>query len=298
MINQVKIRNYQSIIDATLEMGQFTIVSGPTNSGKSAFVRALGLWADNASGTSYVTVGAPECSVEVDGIAVFRSPKRSEYVVGTTRFPKSGTSVPDEVREQMPELEIVGQFDPPFLLTETPSAAATMLGQLTGVEKLYAAGREANRIAGSSKQLVKMRQTEIDDVRTQLQPLMDLPVRLQALQRIEEALSGIDALGAQVIAGEALLTELEAITAALRAADAELASLPVLDEIDMEMADLDLSVIQGTEQVLDMVVALHREQAQLQSALVFVESELEDLEQQWAEMTPELCATCPLLVMS
>ena len=64
---KVRIRNYQSLEDVEFEVAGFTCISGPTNIGKSAIVRAISGALLNAPAIKAVRKGKKFCTVELDG---------------------------------------------------------------------------------------------------------------------------------------------------------------------------------------------------------------------------------------
>ena len=107
MAVKIKIKDYQSIKDAEIEVDGFTVVTGPNNSGKSALMRAVsGLFRNAAleEEGSVVRHGEDKFRVEMDfgaegKVAWEKGPKiKPTYEVdGTTLHP--GRDVPDEIKK-------------------------------------------------------------------------------------------------------------------------------------------------------------------------------------------------------
>ncbi len=99
----VRVRDFQSIEDATLLVDGLTVITGTNNTGKSAFFRALRGVFTNTRGHSFVRHGATHCVVDVEfdeGQVVQweKGPKINRYKVGTMPFSKVGHGPPAEVR--------------------------------------------------------------------------------------------------------------------------------------------------------------------------------------------------------
>ena len=115
MITKISVSNFQSLVKADLTLGKLTVIVGPSSSGKSAFLRALRVLVRNTSGSAYVTHGSTASAViaEFDGhkVALERGKGHSLYRTWKDGdeeiYPKSGTSVPDEVAAllRMPVVE-------------------------------------------------------------------------------------------------------------------------------------------------------------------------------------------------
>lgn len=160
MLTDLHIRNFQAHASLDLELGKLTVISGPSNTGKSSVVRAARVLLSNPKGDWYrrgdetVTIQLSTASA----IAAFHRAKQVRYeltdVRGTSEFTAVGTSVPDEITAELrvdPDLQVVDQFAPPFLLSEPPSAVARTFGQLTRADLMMT----AVKVAGSSHREAK-----------------------------------------------------------------------------------------------------------------------------------------------
>jgi hypothetical protein len=93
-----------------------------------------------------------------------------------------------------PDLWVAGQFDRPYLLTETGSAVASVLGRLTNVTLIYAAVRECNRRASERRRRHADRSSELDSVRSQMGAYATLPTRLAAGRKAEAGVEWVQEL--------------------------------------------------------------------------------------------------------
>jgi ATPase involved in DNA repair len=114
-IQRIEIQNFQSHRNTVLEPGpggQLTVVTGPSDSGKTAILRALRWLLYNVpQGTDFIRVGCTFAKVIVtlaDGTEVerFRTPSKNQYAI---RHPGAepqvyegfGSTVPLEVQETL-----------------------------------------------------------------------------------------------------------------------------------------------------------------------------------------------------
>jgi len=251
VIDRVSIQNFQSLTDVRLRMGRFTALVGRSSSGKSAVVRALQLLAHNARGTSYVTEGQTIATVAADigdvTVAVRRGKGTSEYVLrredtAPEKFTKCSTSVPDEVSVAMGfaevqgiDLNFAGQFDAPFLLRETGTTVAKVLGDLTQVNVLYEASREANRRRKEVGGKVKSAREERDRLKDALQQYRDLREHDQMLTSARESRAS---LAVQVQHRDDLLRAVERAERVAKATDLiaeRQAALVTIDRAEIEV---------------------------------------------------------------
>jgi len=209
MLDAIEVRGFQSLADARIELGWLTVVEGPSNSGKSALVRALVMLARNARGTDYITTGKATCTVATgsaeEGFAVrlTRTARRGgdEYRVKVAEVPaakvftKLAGGVPEEVSAllRISELNIARQFDPPYLLTESGRDVAAVLGRLTNVSMVLAAAAEAGRRRKQLARDLKGAEQRRDDLLEQAQEFAGLAARRRALGRAEKALEALEA---------------------------------------------------------------------------------------------------------
>lgn len=208
MIGAIKVRNYQSLGEVDLVPGLLTVITGETGSGKSALIRALRLLFFNARGNAYIRRGTPFTLVGAgfaDGgqghgwsAAIQRHVQRGgdKYMVGPdgtddyTEYTKLAGGVPEIIADacRITELNFAGQFDRPFLLTDSAAEVARILGQLTNVTQVFQAAR-----LGQSRKVELMSQqrtltAELESLNEQRRGFAGLLRRQQAVSRAEAAL--------------------------------------------------------------------------------------------------------------
>jgi len=175
-IREVRVKNYQSLYDVVLQLGNFTVVYGNSDVGKSALYRAIRGLVTCEEGDSFISKGKKSVGVAVtlssaddihfNKVVTWfkRRGKSSEYYMECDSSPY-GTRVGDNVHmkkdwkrcRKLPQmLEDVlgvrgvmidgerfypnfrGQFERPFFLFESPSKKARMIGVLISNILLYA----------------------------------------------------------------------------------------------------------------------------------------------------------------
>lgn len=205
MLAQVAIKNFQSLSEVNLELGRFTVIVGPSSSGKSALLRALRVLASNGRGSAYVSHGAKIASVRVGDQDWTATLERGEghgvyhLLSGQQErtFSKFGTGVPPEVTQVLGiepatvdgSLNFAGQFDRPYLLDDSGAQVARTLGELTNVSIIFEASREANRLRLAASHMLRTRQADLAGLQTQAQSFRYLPDQIGALVQAEDALA-------------------------------------------------------------------------------------------------------------
>lgn len=146
----VRIKQFQSIEDVEVEVRGFTCITGPTNIGKSAIIRALASSALNKPVGGLVRSGAKFCSVDVSG------PGWSylwEKGGGVNRYTIDGKVYDKVGQAQLPEVEKLGftsvevgksdlhpwladQFSPVFLLDESGASVTDFISKVSRLSVL------------------------------------------------------------------------------------------------------------------------------------------------------------------
>jgi DNA repair protein SbcC/Rad50 len=248
VLQSLEIENYQSLKRLKLALGQFTVITGPTGSGKSAVIRALRMLAFNAKGTGYITRGEKTCKVMAVtddglGVAIVRGGRGQDaYVLDVLgeqkRFTKLGGQVPEQVTEclQVGELNLAGQFDSPYLLGSSAGEVARTLGKLTNVTLVFGAAREAGRRKQRIADRLKDRQADLERLREQAQTFAGLGHRRQAVRAAEEALERAQALQVRAQRLRSLMASLAAAQAVLGQAAAAVPQVPSLERAEQAVA--------------------------------------------------------------
>ena len=173
MAVKIRVRDFQSIEDAEIEVSGLTVITGANNTGKSAMLRAVYGVFTNARGTKYVRHGKDQCAVTVtfgDGRTVTweKGEKVNRYTVDGKVLDKVGAGVPVEVealgispiaasgREVWPQFahQFTGQV---FLLDQPGSVLAESIADVTRVGVLNEALRNTQSDRRSLSSELKVR---------------------------------------------------------------------------------------------------------------------------------------------
>jgi exonuclease SbcC len=248
MLRRIKIRNFQSLRDVDIDLGSLTVVIGPSSSGKTALIRALRTIMGNSRGAGWITYGEKTAALTVAGddargkwaVKLDRSPTTANYIVGggagAEIFTKLGGSVPLRVSELFGisatagpgliplDLAVASQFDRPYLLDETGSKVAMVLGDLTNVSIIFEAAKEANRRKLNLGSQLRTRQDDARRIGAEIDTFADLPARQAALEEAER-------LAGTVAVIEAKLGRLDMAVVAHEAAEAALGAMAPVGEV-------------------------------------------------------------------
>jgi len=236
----IRVRNFQSIADAAVEVEGFTVVTGPNNSGKSALQRAVRAAFQNARGSAFVRRGTTKASVEIDfhdghsfrwekGVGKDAKPT---YVIDGGAPIHPGQGIPDELADMGVRPVMAGgkqfwpQFAPQFtgqvfLLDEPGSVLAEAVADVDRVGKINAALKlaESDRRAAASE--LKVRKADIERIGEALgkfDGIEDVAVMVADLERdrkqaarIETALDGLEKLRSDHAAAVASVARLSGV---------------------------------------------------------------------------------------
>jgi exonuclease SbcC len=206
----VRVQNFQSIKDATIEVDGFTVVTGPNNSGKTALQRAIrGVFTNSPPGP-LVRHGEAHLTVTItfeDGQTVkwekgWKKPNQkggtiNRYTVNGKELKKVGRGVPQEVlamgvkpikagdRTLWPQ--IADQFSGVLFLVDTPgSVIAEAIADVDRVGQLSTALKLSESDRRSSNSTLKVRRTDEDKLALELATYEGLDTVANTVTRLQE----------------------------------------------------------------------------------------------------------------
>lgn len=214
MITSVVLKGFQSHIDSSFNLSPgLTVLTGPSDAGKTALIRAIRWVAFNEpAGEAFINQTMAEASVQLtlaDGTIITKGRRKGGRTVYHL-VPAGGKSqvfeqadVPPEVtaalgitRQSFGDFEaalnFAFQLDAPFLISEPPSAGAKVLGKIAGTEIIDQALKSVSKDTYGARQ-------------DKLQADKQIEQKTEELQEYE----GIDQLKDQVEACEILLAQFE-----------------------------------------------------------------------------------------
>lgn len=243
-IQTVRIRGFQSHADTTLHFTEgVNAITGPSDNGKSAVLRALQWWAWNkAPEGDWMRKGCTNASVEVtmsDGTAIVRerNSSRNKYVVTVPgaepiALVDFGRKPPREVlkahgmlpvefeKDSATLLNIATQLESPFFLTASPTMRAKILSKLAGVEVIDRAIGNANRDILAHGRDIKANTEQLTATELQLSEYADLDERKHRVEQARNTLAELESLSRHLAQARLLQTRLAQIDGGMRGAEA------------------------------------------------------------------------------
>ena len=217
-IKRINIIGFQSHNKTFLEpapAGQLTVIVGPSDSGKTAVIRALRwLFYNLPQGADFIRVGSNHAQITVDyasGQQVTRARSRkgfNRYEIAAEgkdpdRFEGFGTAVPLEVQEitgvrpvQIGDMEmclnLAEQLDGPFLgKSVSAPAKAKVLGKLAGTEEVDYAAKGVGTDIYRARQDEKRLADEVTRLRDELKQYDYLPELAERIAQVKTLLGNV-----------------------------------------------------------------------------------------------------------
>lgn len=265
-IHSLTITNFQSHRKTTVAPappGQLTVITGPSDNGKTAIFRALKLlYYNRPQGAEFTSFWATQTTVllktDKGDVSRVRSPGVNRYIANQVTLEGFGADVPLEVQEitgvrptmigDMPlTLNLAEQLDGPFLGNAQVSDAvrARILGKLAGTEEvdhankllgtdLYRRREDERRAKAAVEKLTEELVTyrSLPGLKARVESLTALAERLHAdaadARALKDCLAGLKAQWDEVALQEAILARLVRVEEAQMAQDRAAAARPRL----------------------------------------------------------------------
>lgn len=213
-IQEVTIEGYQSHTNSTFRLSPgLTVITGPSDAGKTAIIRALRWFAFNEpTGEAFLhTIRNPDGSVKeaVDqvkvsvtfdnGITITKTRRKGKTTYIHSAFPTAWekAEIPPEIKETLGLvkqqygdfetcLNFAFQLDAPFMLSESASVGAKVLGKLAGTEIVDKSISEVNKKTHQTRNDISYADKQIGEIDVSLTEYFDLD-RFDAELKIAEA---------------------------------------------------------------------------------------------------------------
>lgn len=248
-LDAIKVKDFQSIQSGEVELGSFTVFTGPSSSGKSAFMRAAQAITRNSFVPTQVSQWAKEThvSMEIDGhtVEAIRGRSKSTYKLDGEEFTKAGRSVPPQVEEvfKLPlisemEATFATQFEKPFLIAEPGAVASRVLGSLTNVSILHGGLKETNRRSLESRNLLKTRISDLNDINEKFKEFEHVPQMRKEFDSLEQLTEDLNESLATLTRLSSTSTSVENLTRELE----EIKSLVDVEDVTQRFESFTLAV--------------------------------------------------------
>lgn len=269
MIENISVQDFQSIESGKVDLGKFTVFTGPSSSGKSAFLRALHGLTRNSFNPSQVRLGQSVTTVSaiVDGrkVEAVRGKSKSTYKLDDEEYTKAGRAVPEDVEAvlSMPlvadlESSFATQFDKPYLIADPGSTGAKVLGTLTNVSVLHDGMREANRRKLSINAEIKVRKADLEKDNEEVEQYADLTSLEESTSKAEDALIRIQYIQRDATEVDSLVDTVSLRNRTLEQYEKEVVDLSAYSKT-LEEVTSDLHILSGVDGAVNNIQILKRQ---------------------------------------
>lgn len=214
-ILEVTVEGYQSHVQSTFKLSEnLTVITGPSDAGKTAIIRALRWMAFNEpTGEAFLhTIRNPDGSVKEaadqvkvsvtfdNGVTITKTRRKGKTTYTHSLYPESWekAEIPPEIKEALGLvkqsygdfetcLNFAFQLDAPFLLSETASTGAKVLGKLAGTEVVDKSISEVNKMTHQTRTEISYQDKQIGEIDVALTEYFDLDNQDALLKQAEEA---------------------------------------------------------------------------------------------------------------
>jgi exonuclease SbcC len=227
VIKSITITNFQSHEETHLDFHPgVNVISGRSNSGKSAIIRAINWFATNRPrGFDFHSDFAEDAHTTVtvvldDGttLKVDRSKAKMTYYINEKSF-VGANEIPDEFVKKLnlSEINIASQLDPPFLVTDSPGEVGKVINRITRAEAVDAWVKDlTSRVNDVSKE-IQILTDESSDLSRKLETYKLIPEidkqlsvaedQVVKLRKLEEDIQRLTTLSSEIRTREEALSE-------------------------------------------------------------------------------------------
>lgn len=216
---KVRIQDFQSIQDVSLEVKGFTVIVGRSNIGKSAIVRAIEGALTNKEGEDFVRLGKRYAEVDIECPGLKLNWKKgsgyNDYEINGEVLESVGRGAPPhissagfreiEVNKSKISVQVASQFSPIFLIDPSKtsgSVAAELISDVGRLGEIQTALRECARDKRAHESTIRVREAD-------LRATQEALVLYESIEEERAALDKVKALRAEIHTLERQIQSLE-----------------------------------------------------------------------------------------
>ena len=228
----VRIRDFQSLEDVDIEIRGFTCITGPTNIGKSAIIRAISGALLNSPVIGDVRKGRKYSSVTLDGGDWSMKWEKGKTISRTWIPANADRPLTAVGRGQLDEVAAFGfrsvsvgpkkvqpwlatQFDPVFLMRETGPAITDFLSEVSRLKVLQDGVIINARARRRAMDLFKIRDGDAEKLREKLKATIPLIVLLKVEKDLDAQIESIHVWEEKVSLGRKFQSSIQATEQAI-----------------------------------------------------------------------------------
>ena len=213
MLQRIEIKNFQSHKNTSVDFcSGMSVITGSSDYGKSAIIRAM-LWAINnrPSGEAFKSwVSDKEDSVEVamefdnDWFIKKREKGKNIYICEAGQFEALRSNVPDVIQaiSNITDYNIQTQFNPYFMLQDSPGDRAKKLNELVGLDIIDRVFKKLNKKITDTKTEITRLNKEITSLKEEIEGMSYLEFLAPKIVKLDDDIAAytVDCLRANLLA--------------------------------------------------------------------------------------------------
>lgn len=298
MIKKMTVKNFEAHKESTVVFTQgVNVIIGPSDSGKSALLRAL-YWVleGKTAGDDFRSWAGGDTEVKclLDNGILRRGKGKALNGYRINNDPPLtgfGRTIPEPVANlvNMNEINFQKQSDPYFMLQSpwTPGAVGSFLNKITNLENIDAAINNIKKTIATEESEIKRAKEDTNRLKSELKSYADLDDAETDLNALEELYEKAGTRSIRCSALETLLDRLEDVETLCDEIDVEAQGESEIDALIKKAtrASSRQSSIRELSKILDYIEDADEE---IQSFT----REIADLKSKFKEMMPEECPLC------
>ena len=253
MIESVLIRNFQSHkkTDMKLHKGVNVIV-GPTDSGKTAIIRALHwlIW-NKPSGDAFRSTWGGDTIVKVWGqlnsnghVERGINDEGGYYYLHAKTFKAFGQNVPEEITKalNMSDVNLQQQLDSPFLLSESSGKVAAYFNKVANLDKIDTSRQHVQSQIQATNNSIKYATEQVKSKVLELEQYETLTAFEEELVKVEALEKRKERFNRRVRTLKSLMSDLEIIDITIEEESVKLGAEKQIDSILLKIKQKDALV--------------------------------------------------------
>jgi chromosome segregation ATPase len=259
MIKSLKIQNFQSHKLSTLDFAPgVNVIIGSSDSGKTAILRALRwlIW-NRPIGEEFRSTWGGETVIhletDTDVIDRWKHNYENAYRLNTqTDFKAFGTDVPEDIIKALniTEINLQGQLDAPFLLSNSPGEVAQHFNKIAKLDKIDAGIQNIQR---SIRELGQTIEHSFNQIWNQEQELK----QFDHLEKFEAEVEVLEDMGRKLINKRNALKELELTCGELQNTNDEIDEYTKILSLEKQVNTIDNNITLHGEKKVELLKLEH-----------------------------------------
>ncbi|MGP9042142.1 AAA family ATPase [Cytobacillus kochii] len=291
-IKEVRVEGFQSHVESSFNLGKgLSVITGPSDAGKTAIIRAIRWVAFNEpQGEAFVNdkVGEAVVTICLESGAIITKRRRkgkTSYLLQQSEDDEGSlyekSEVPEEVKHLLQiekqtfgdfetALNFAFQLDAPFLISETASAGAKILGKLAGTESVDLAIKGVSKDTYGTRQERANAEKDIERIAGSMLAYQGIDDAKEAVEVAEMLLEQIEGNHQKFKSLKEFLNTYELMQDRLDILASKLNRLAIVPQLEEDLRDIEKAQLR-----YDVILQLYSQYSQLQKRIESLGNDLD-----------------------